>query len=301
MESGIGRRGLVIAMGGVVSGVMGVASMTVPGLAIAQNNGNNKRNAARAGVANFVAGDANIADGDAAPQPLANGTVVKQGQAIETGATGEVHIVFDDGGFLALRPSSRIQIDRAQITGAFSDSLSMTLLRGAMRSITGWIGKFDHNNYQLRTPTATVGIRGTDHELAIIDAGDEKKGEVAGVHNWVHEGGTTLSNAAGHTDVEPNHAAWAGHNGQAPQLHQGIPTYLQNRKTAHERRINAHAQHITEHIEKRMQKHGMIRPGETLKDAQQRHKAQPANAVNEPEKPKHPGKDAAKEKRHARK
>ena len=212
MEYGIARRLLVITSGG--------AGMALSGLAFAQNN---RRNLNRAGVANFVNGDATIADGDAQQQPLTSGTEVKQGQAIETAANGEVHIVFDDGGMLALRPSSRIQIERAQITGAFSDSLSMTLLRGAMRSITGWIGKFDHKNYQLRTATATVGIRGTDHELAIIAEGEAGQGEIPGVHNWVHTGGTTLTNAGGQTDVEPGHAAWAPHNGQAPRAHQGIP------------------------------------------------------------------------------
>ncbi len=291
MDKGIDRRDLVIALGAAV----GSTSLLTSGLAVAQ--GNSQRKAARAGVANFVNGEASIADGDAQPQTLTSGTVIKQGQAIETSASGEVHIVFDDGGMLALRPSSRVLIDQAQIAGSFSDALTMTLLRGALRSISGWIGKFDRSSYQLRTPTATVGIRGTDHELAIIPDGEEKKGETAGVHNWVHEGGTTLSNAGGHTDVEPGHAAWAAHNGQAPQPHQGIPPYLQKRATSHERRINAHAQHVTEHIEKRMQKRGMIKAGETLKDAQQRHQAQRGNTVEEPAKPKQNGKEEARRKR----
>lgn len=267
MKSNIARRDWVIAVGS-----MG-AALSAPALAQSSNGNTTKPNTARAGVASFVSGDASVADGTALAQPLTSGTVVKQGQAIETGANGEVQIVFDDGGLLALRPSSRIQIDHAQISGAFNDSLTMTLLRGAMRSITGWIGKFDRNSYQLRTATATVGIRGTDHELAIIADGEEKKGEVAGVHNWVHEGGTTLTNANGHTDVEPGHAAWAPHNGQAPRLHQGIPAFLQRRKSAHEGRINAHAQRIAQHIEQRMRSRGMIKPGETLHEAVQRHRA----------------------------
>jgi len=292
MKSDIHRRNFVIAMGG--------AGMAISGRVCAQN----KRNLARAGVANFVNGDASIADSNMS-QPLTSGTVVMQGQVIETGANGEVHIVFDDGGLLALRPSSRVQIEHVQIIGAFSDSLTMTLLRGAMRSITGWVGKFDRNNYQLRAATATVGIRGTDHEVAIIAAGEERGGEIPGVHNWVHEGGTTLENAGGSMDVEPGHAAWAPHNGQAPQAHQGIPAYLLRRKSAHEGRINAHAQHITEHIERRMQRRGMIKPGETLQDAQRRHRALQANpehqrpdAAAEQEKPKPAGHNNPKANRH---
>ncbi len=297
METDVGRRSLVIAIGSAAGG----ASLLVPSLALAQASAA-KPPGARAGVVNFVIGEATIADGDAPGKALTNGTVVSQGQTIETGATGEVHVVFDDGGLLALRPSSRIQIDKAQISGAFSDTLSMNLLRGALRSITGWIGKFDRNSYQLRPATATVGIRGTDHEVAIIAAGEEKAGENAGIHNWVHEGGTTLTTAGGHTDVEPNHAAWAGHNGQAPQAHQGIPAFLAKRATAHERRINTHAQHINEHIERRMQKRGMIKRGETLKDAQQRHANLPAKATTPEPTTKAPidGSKLHKAKRHQR-
>ena len=262
---------------------MGGAGMSFSDLVFAQN----KRNPARAGVANFVSGDVSVADSTAS-QSLISGTVIMQGHIIETGANGEVHIVFDDGGLLALRPSSRMQIEHVQIAGAFTDSLTMNLLRGAMRSITGWIGKFDRNNYQLKAATATIGIRGTDHEVAIIAAGEEKRGEVPGVHNWVREGGTTLRNAGGSTDVEPGHAAWAPHNGQAPQMHQGTPAYLQRYRSAHDGRINAHAQRISEHIEGRMQRRGMIKAGETLHDAQQRHRALQAN-------PEHPKPEAAEQ------
>lgn len=294
MKFSIQRRDLVITMGS--------AGMAASGLAFAQNN----RKSTRAGVANFVNGDVSVADSNGS-QSLISGMVVMQGHVIETGANGEAHIVFDDGGLMALRPSSSVQIEHVQIVGAFSDALTLTLLRGALRSITGWIGKFDRNRYQLKTATATVGIRGTDHELAIIADGEEKRGEIPGVHNWVHEGGTTLKNAGGSTDVEPGHAAWASHNGQAPQAHTGIPAYLRRRKSAHEGRINAHAQHITEHIERRMQRRGMIKPGEGLQDAQQRHRALQATPENqrpnaaEQGKPKPAGHNSPKANHHPHK
>ena len=141
-----------------------------------------------------------------------------------------------------------------------------------MRSVTGWIGKFDKNNYQLSTPTATVGIRGTDHELAIIPAGVEHDGEIPGIHNWVHEGGTTLRSAGGAIDIEPGHAAWAPHTGEAPRAHGLIPRFLQQRRTRHEERIEAHARRIGEIIEMRMKRRGMLKEGERLADAQRRHR-----------------------------
>jgi hypothetical protein len=260
----------------------------------------------RAGVARFVVGDASISDASG-KRTLIIGEVLREGHVIETGPASEAHIVFDDGGYLALRPNSRLQIDKVKIAGDFSDNLAMTLFAGAMRSITGWVGKFDRKNYQLSAVTATVGIRGTDHEVAIIADGEERKGEVSGVHNWVNEGGTTLKNAGGTIDVDASHAAWAGLKGQAPQAHIGIPGYLKQRRTKHEGRVDRHALHITEHIEARMQKRGLLKPGEKLEDAQQRHRSEKESELQRPEKaaepsnqPKDASEKAAHVKRHAR-
>ncbi len=254
------------------AGAAGVSLVSAPALA---QSGAAPR---RAGTANFVTGDASLQDADG-KRALTTGTVVREGQTLETGADAEVHVVFDDGGYLALRPSSRLKIDQVHIAGAFTDSLAMQLLSGAMRSITGWVGKFDHGSYQLRAGTATVGIRGTDHEVALIADGEARNGEMAGVHNWVNEGGTTLKNAGGQVDIEPGHAAWAAHNGQAPRFHEGgIPAFLQRRRTRFESRVERHAQHIREHIESRMKKRGMLKDGERLEDAQRRHLALRENA-----------------------
>jgi len=236
----------------------------------------------RAGVANFVNGEVTISD-SGGKRTLNSGTVIKEGDTVETIAASEAHIAMDDGGYLALRPSSRIQIETVKIAGSFDDYLSMRLFAGAMRSITGWVGKFDRSRYKIITSTATIGIRGTDHQVAIIAAGEERSGEIAGVHNWVKDGGTTLKSAGGEVDVSAGHAAWAGHNGQAPKAHDGIPAYLVKRSTRFEGRIENHAKRITEHIETRMRKRRMIKAGESLEDAQKRHQSMKSEV--EPAKP----------------
>jgi hypothetical protein len=238
--------------------------------------------ARRAGVANFVNGEVTIAD-SGGKRILTSGTVIKEGDTLDTVEASEAHVAMDDGGYLALRPSSWIQIETVKIAGSFDDYLSMRLFAGAMRSITGWVGKFDRSKYKISTPTATIGIRGTDHQVAIIAAGEERSGEIAGVHNWVKDGGTTLKSAGGEMDVSAGHAAWAGHNGQAPKAHEGIPVYLVRRSTRFEGRIENHAKRITEHIETRMHKRGMIKAGESLEDAQRRHQSMKSEV--EPPKP----------------
>lgn len=253
----------------------------------------------RAGAANFVTGDVSVSDASGR-KPLTSGSVVREGQTIETAANAEAHVVLDDGGFLAVRPSSRIQIDKVKMNGTFDDTLSMRLLSGAIRSITGWVGKLDRRSYQLTAATATIGIRGTDHQVAIVAEGEEHNGENAGIHNWVAEGGTTLKNSGGAVDIEPGHAAWAGHHGQAPQAHAGgIPAFLQARRTRHEARIEGHAKNIRQHIETRMRNRGMLKNGERMEDAIRRHQALAAK-VGERAQAKEANNEEAKSEREKR-
>jgi hypothetical protein len=224
----------------------------------------------RAGSADFVSGDVRLSDA-AGSKSMAVGTSVYAGQTIETGADSEAHVKLDDGGYLAVRPGSRIRIDAARITGSFDDSLTMSLLRGAIRSVTGWVGKFDKHSYQLNAGTATVGIRGTDHELALIEAAGPGDGPAAGIHNWVNEGGTTLKTAGGSLDIEPGQAAWAEPDGRMLHRHQGLPAFLRRFQTRQEGRASKHAENIRSIIEERMRQRGLLQPGERLEDAQQRH------------------------------
>ncbi|HWY23269.1 MAG TPA: hypothetical protein VNX47_00020, partial [Nevskia sp.] len=44
-----------------------------------------------------------------------------------------------------------------------------SLLKGGFRSISGLIGKLNHDEYRVSTPVATIGIRGTDYLVVICD------------------------------------------------------------------------------------------------------------------------------------
>lgn len=44
------------------------------------------------------------------------------------------------------------------------------LLRGGFRAVSGLIGKGNADQYRVRTPVATIGIRGTDYVLVLCDA-----------------------------------------------------------------------------------------------------------------------------------
>jgi hypothetical protein len=151
-----------------------------------------------AGNVDTVIGEVSVLNGVGQPRGISKGDRIVEGETVLTGAIGEVLITTDDSGVLAVRPLSRLLIEQYKVNGNDKDSVVLTLLRGGLRSVTGWISKTAPRNYRLTTPTATVGIRGTDHEAVIVDEGSD-----AGTWNQVTDGITVLATSAGQLEQIP--------------------------------------------------------------------------------------------------
>lgn len=168
-------------------------------------------------------GDARIYDPAQAMRPAKAGEVVREGDSIVTGADGEVHLAMEDEGQIAVRPNTRMRIAEYKAEGGSGDSSVIALVHGALRSVTGWIGKYNPKSYTVRTPTATIGVRGTDHETRVIPEGSSE-GE-AGTYDKVNQGATVLSTAQGRTEIRPNQAGFVAHSGKArPRVLSAVPT-----------------------------------------------------------------------------
>ena len=153
------------------------------------------------------------------------GDKLYEGDAVVT-QSGELHIDMADGGYIAIRPNTQMRVSQYQANGDSDDKSVLGLLKGSFRSITGFIGKNNPTKYAVVTPTATIGVRGTDHEPAYVPEGTP--GQDAGTYDNVHAGGTTISNAAGKIDVTPDHAGFVDfHRNSAPRLLEHVPTFFQ--------------------------------------------------------------------------
>jgi hypothetical protein len=151
----------------------------------------------------------------------------------------------EDGGFIAVRPGTKMRIARFRAQGDESDVMNIGLLEGSFRSITGWIARFGRNNYQVRTPTVTIGVRGTDHEPFHIPAGSPL-GE-PGTYDKVNQGGTYLQTAQGRVDVAPGRAGFAGlRRAERPRVLERIPAHF--RPTRYEERITRRYQEIQQRL-----------------------------------------------------
>jgi hypothetical protein len=158
------------------------------------------------GTVDAVSGSNSVVDQAGQTSAIQTGQKIYEGQTITTASGGEVHIVSEDGGIIAIRPDSVFRVDEYKADGGSSDKVFMSLLKGAMRSITGWIGKHNPSGYLVTTPSATIGVRGTDHETTVIEG---SHGDEPGTYDTVTEGATVLKTPRGETEVAPGKFAFA--------------------------------------------------------------------------------------------
>lgn len=97
---------------------------------------------------------------------LAPRSELRPGDLLTSQADSYARLRFSDGGELAVRPNTQVRIEsyRFDPNAPQQDNIVLSLLKGGLRSVTGLISRRgDRDAYQLRTPTATIGIRGTDY------------------------------------------------------------------------------------------------------------------------------------------
>jgi hypothetical protein len=157
---------------------------------------------AAAGRTEFTIGGVTLARGGI-EQPLARGTELDNGDVIRTNE-GRAQIRFTDGSYVSLQPNTEFGIReyRFEQKTDGSERGFFGLVKGAMRTVTGLIGRVNRDRYQIATPTATVGIRGTGGVIQVLPDGSTLVIGTSGI--W------SLTNPAGSIDVP------AGVSGLAP-------------------------------------------------------------------------------------
>ncbi|MEW6775951.1 MAG: FecR family protein, partial [Bdellovibrionota bacterium] len=125
-----------------------------------------------------------IRKGTAEPEIVQEQMDVFEGDALETGEDGMIRVALADGSSLTLAPEGHLKITRQLYDAKKGERESLfDLLRGKIRAEVAKLAKLSRSNFEVRTPTAVAGVRGTDFEVEH----DEAAGE-SGV--YVFEGST---------------------------------------------------------------------------------------------------------------
>ena len=97
---------------------------------------------------------------DAMPRTLAVGSDILQGDVVSTGIGGRVKLRMIDDTEFSLGERSLFIVEEFLMSTQQSSALT-NLVTGAVAVVTGQIAKLQGNPFQLRTPVATLGVRGT--------------------------------------------------------------------------------------------------------------------------------------------
>lgn len=204
------------------------------------------------GTVDAVSGEVVVINANNEKVSVRTGQKIYEGQTIETASNGELHIVTVDSGLIALRPSSNLRVDSYSAKGEPTDATVLTMLRGAMRSISGWVARRNPASYRINTPTATIGIRGTDHETTVIEtaAGDA----MPGTYDTVNEGTTVIRTQHGELVVHPGQHGIALREGNAaPALLAHHPEFFMRRQLKIEARIQKRKETLHQNVRKIME------------------------------------------------
>ncbi|MCP5268206.1 MAG: FecR domain-containing protein [Zoogloeaceae bacterium] len=127
--------------------------------------------AAGAARVDFSVGPVSAVNVAGTHRTIGKGGELGSGELIVTGDGGRAQLRFSDGGMVSLQPGSEFKVDDYSFSGkAEEDKGFFSLLKGAMRTITGLVGRSNKNAYRVTTSVATIGIRGTEFTVAYTGA-----------------------------------------------------------------------------------------------------------------------------------
>ena len=109
-----------------------------------------------------VTGSVTVTRADGTRVELQEGDAVFQGDTLETDGAESIGIVLADNSTFALGEQGKMVLDEMVYDpGAQQGEAVVTLLTGAATFVSGQIAKFGQDSMVVKTPVATIGIRGT--------------------------------------------------------------------------------------------------------------------------------------------
>jgi hypothetical protein len=110
-----------------------------------------------------VEGQGWLLHSDEKREKLTVGLALRQGDSITTAPQSLAELRFTDGSSVFVKASSQVNIDQFRWDEKNKTGNSiLEFVKGAFRAISGLIGKEEPENYELKTPVGTIGVRGTD-------------------------------------------------------------------------------------------------------------------------------------------
>lgn len=173
-----------------------------------------------AGVVARLSGPLLAKKADGSVKVLGLKSEIESGDTLVSEKNTYAQIKFIDNSEITLRPGTTFKVENFSFDAGKpeGDNASYSLVKGGLRSITGLMGKRNKEKFSLKTPTATIGIRGTTFVAQFVPpSAAVPAGAPAlppGLHLNVIDGAIVVTNAGGSLDFQ------AGQFGYVPSLSQ---------------------------------------------------------------------------------
>lgn len=156
-----------------------LSKMTLPSSPVVANAGLTPADAPVVGRVVWVKGEfkARLKKGTEGHQPrlLSQASSIYLHDTLMTGPNSQAQIVFTDDTLMTFQPKTEFYINTYQFSPEKKEKsvgkYIMNLVKGGFRTITGLIAKSNPSDYQVNTPVATIGVRGTDYTVIIRESG----------------------------------------------------------------------------------------------------------------------------------
>ncbi len=166
-----------------------------------------------AGQVMVVTGSVKAINAQGKERSLEKGGELRDGDRIVTGDSGLAQVRMADGGYLSIRANTDMKIDtfHHDEKDQRNSSFLVSLVKGGFRSITGLIGRSNPGAYKISAGTATIGIRGTDHEPMLVPPAPPNIPVInaPGVYDKVNDGETFIQNERGILSLKPGQIGFA--------------------------------------------------------------------------------------------
>lgn len=162
---------------------------------------------------------------DGAQEPGQRGMELIAGDTVITGEKGRAQLLMSDGARIALKPETEFVIESYQapettqgadgLVAVTEGSGVLNLIKGGMRAVSGEMTKSNPDGLLVKTPVATMGIRGTGWKCLLVGEGKQTK-----LYLKVVDGLVVIKTPFGDLNVNPGEIA-SVIEGQEAQLELG--------------------------------------------------------------------------------
>lgn len=167
---------------------------------------------------------------DGTVKVLALRSEVEQGDTLVSEKNTYAQIRFVDNSEITLKPNTTFMVETFAYDAGKpeGDSAIFNLVKGGLRAVTGLLGKRNREKFQLKTPTATIGIRGTTFIAQYVAPGPAARpgvppGQPPGLYVQVLDGMIMLNNKAGSMQFSTGQFGFTPNLSSAPVMVPNAP------------------------------------------------------------------------------